>query len=125
MHARSLRWLVWVTVVVVWTVALLVPLPDTSGTVLRHNDVKFWVGKSLHVGMYALLAALAGRLPLARRGRLLVLAFLAAHAVATESLQPLVGRTGAAADVGLDLLGIILGVVLTWRRDGGEDKRPA
>jgi hypothetical protein len=51
----------------------------------------------------------------------LFVAFLSLHGIVTECLQPYVGRGGALADVGLDHLGIALGLAIGWRwwRDQG------
>jgi hypothetical protein len=60
---------------------------------------------------------LTGWLVVRQRTRWLLLALLFGHACGTELLQYLmdVGRTGSVRDVGLDWLGIALGVALTWK----------
>ncbi len=51
------------------------------------------------------------------RFRWMLLFVIMVHAPATELLQQFVeGRTGMLSDVGLDHLGIALGLLLTWQR---------
>ena len=115
------RWLIWMGVVIAWTVALEVPIPDPgkgrTGEFILTN--KYMLGKSLHVAMYGLLAVLSARVPLPGRHRWLMIFFLMGHACGTEMLQkalePWCHRRGSLADVGYDILGIILGVAATWK----------
>lgn len=111
----ALRWLVWLAFFVAWTVALLVPIPDTPMPVGDGPDLKWLIGKPLHVSAYAFLTILATWLPLQSRRRLLMPLVLLVHAGATEFLQNFVERTGSVRDVLLDWLGIALGLVITWR----------
>src|SRR5262245_45420850 len=122
MTRSGVRWLaagVWLAVLAAWTAALLMPVPERA---VRDAGVSregaFWFGKSLHVGVYAVLAATSVWLPLPRRWRWAPLLLLSLHAFATEALQNLVPtRTGSLRDVGLDHLGILIGVAVTrWRR---------
>jgi hypothetical protein len=111
------RWLIWLLFFATWTIALLVPIPSGVGTgsgwVATHQ---FVIGKTLHVTAYAVLAMLTGNLRVPCRFRWILLFLIMAHATATELLQQLVEtRTGALSDVGLDHLGIALGLLLTWK----------
>jgi len=77
---------------------------------------RFLLAKALHITAYAVLAGLSGWLRVPCRFRWILLFVLMAHATATELLQLHVeGRTGDLRDVGLDHLGIGLGLLLTWK----------
>ena len=76
----------------------------------------FLASKVFHISDYALMVVLTAALPTSRGLRLLLLAFLSLHAGGTEFVQQFVEtRTGTWRDVGLDHVGIALGLVLTWR----------
>ena len=115
------RWLIWSSVVVVWTVGLEVPVLEPGdvpgGEFIVTN--KFVFAKSLHVAMYGLLAAFSASLPMPGRYRCLMMFFLLGHAWGTEMLQqalePWCKRGGSLVDVGFDFLGVALGVALTWK----------
>jgi hypothetical protein len=130
----SRRWLVWLLFVGLWTSALLLPNPDewaralllpaTDSAIKPHRvrqellDIvlSFFFSKTLHVVGYALLAMLSGWLGLAWRVRWRLLLFMSAHAMATELFQGLSpGRHPSWRDVGLDHVGIALGLALTWK----------
>jgi VanZ family protein len=115
----GLRWLIWLFFLTAWTIALLVPIPDTPMPVGDGPDLKWLIGKPLHVSAYAFLTILAAWLPIRGRWRLLM-PLLLVHAGATEFLQNFVERTGSVRDVLLDWLGISLGLVITWRWWRGE-----
>ncbi len=110
------RWILWLFVLAVWTVALLRPEPAQF-----HRDyVSPWtdwpVSKFVHVGAYAFLAATAAGLPLPRGRRWLLLLILSLHGMLTEYFQTFVSlRTGQWSDVLLNHLGIGLGVAIAWR----------
>jgi hypothetical protein len=115
------RWLIWISVVIVWTVALEVPVPDPgqgpAGQLVWTN--RYTIGKSLHVVAYGLVAVLSARVPLPGRYRWLMMFFLMGHAWGTEMLQealePWCHRGGSLVDVGYDILGVMLGVAATWK----------
>jgi VanZ family protein len=68
------------------------------------------------------LAMLTGWLLVTYRVRWICLACLSFHAFATEFLQQFVERSGSLRDVGLDHLGLALGLILTipwWRPTSG------
>jgi hypothetical protein len=116
--ATPTRWLVWLIYVAAWTAALLVPVPvHPEETGLKRAEILFYFSKTVHLSAYALFAVLTAWLHAPRRYRGVLLGFLAAHAAGTEILQALLptGRTGCIADVGLDLVGISIGIALSWR----------
>jgi VanZ family protein len=111
-----LRWLIWLVFVLAWSIALVVPLKGGSDWVVNDINVKFLFAKSVHIGAYAVLAMLSGWLFVPARFRWMLVFFMAAHATSTELLQQLVpGRTGTLNDVGLDLIGIGVGFLLSWK----------
>jgi len=117
----AVRWFVWLAYAAAWTQALLMRNPIPSDILQQHPLPFFLFAKSVHVCAYALFAVLTGWLLLPLRWRCLLLAALGLHGAATEYLQHFVaGRNPSLRDVGLDLLGLVLGVALTWRlwRDG-------
>ena len=120
-HARW-RWLVWCAFLLLWSVALLVPDPfdPFQRYVLRGQEISqetsFLMAKSLHVTAYAIAAILTGWLRVPGIWRWVLLAFWSLHAAATEAVQLLVpGRHGSLRDVGLDHIGLVIGLVISWR----------
>jgi VanZ family protein len=111
------RWLIWVVYVASWTMALLMPVPQTNWAVEGVEiDLRYLFAKSVHVSAYAVLAGLSGWLRLPYRYRWLLLFFVMAHGTVTELLQLLTShRSGALEDVGFDHLGVAIGLLLTWR----------
>jgi VanZ family protein len=111
------RWLVFLAYVTAWTVALLVPIPENSvGGSVFSLDLKFLLSKSLHVGAYAFLIVLITQLRIGLRSRWLLVLFASLHGMATEYLQTFTEtRTGCWQDVGIDHLGIALGLLVTWK----------
>jgi hypothetical protein len=114
----AVRYAVWLIFALAWTVALLVPAP-TKGSDPRSLETMFTVSKVMHVGAYAVFAALAGWARPTAWLRWLLLGVLIGHAMLTEYLQmvleEMTGRTGQWSDVGLDCVGIAVGVLLTWK----------
>jgi VanZ family protein len=109
-------WGVWVLYLVVWTAALLRPEPARVNTEVLPERAQFPAAKALHVGSYALLAALACWLPIRPGRRWLLFAVLSAHAFGTEFLQRFVElRTGSLTDVAIDHAGLAAGLLLAWR----------
>ncbi len=110
-----IRWAVWSLYLLAWSAALLTPHPMGAARALLPSDLRFLAAKALHVSAYALLAILTGWLRAGPRSRWLLLALLSGHAFATEFGQRFVAlRTGSWRDVGLNHLGLLLGVALTW-----------
>jgi hypothetical protein len=110
------RWVLWLVCLAVWTIALLRPEPARFNNAHIAPLLAGWpISKFLHVGMYAFLTAFAGTL-LTGRLRWLLLAVLSFHAIITEVLQNYVPeRSGTPFDVGLNHLGIALGLAIGWR----------
>lgn len=111
-----LRWLIWGVFLVVWTAALLRPEPVEVGREVMADEARFSLGKTLHVTAYAGLAVLSAWQQVSAWVRWGLLAFLSAHAMSTEYFQRFVPpRSGTLLDVGLDHLGLALGVLLSWK----------
>lgn len=113
-----LRWLLWICYVFLWTTLLVVPFPDLGQWPLFDPPIgdKYLIGKAGHVCAYALMTILTGWLRVGFQARLLLLFFLMAHASATEWVQlHLSNRTGLVDDIVLDHLGILTGLVLSWK----------
>jgi VanZ family protein len=117
----QLRWrrrgLLWLIYLAIWTVLLLIPIyPSTLASVPGLAPWKFPIAKTLHVTAYAGLAMLSGWVRVPCRFRWVILFLIMVHATVTELLQLGVEtRTGSLDDVGLDHLGIMLGLLLTWK----------
>jgi hypothetical protein len=116
MKERGSGWwrpLAWWLCVALWTIGLLSTTPAHVNRQLFPTSVGFSVSKTVHVAVYAFLCTLIPFLGV-RRWPLLV--FLSLHACATEYVQQWVPeRTGSLRDVGLDHLGLLLGLTLSWR----------
>jgi VanZ family protein len=110
-----LHCLAFALLLVAWTVALLSPVPQAAKEALGGERGAFWFGKCLHVGTYAFLAIFGGTLRLSRRWRFVLLGVLSLHAFATEFFQEFVGRGASWRDVGLDHVGILLGIAVSWK----------
>ena len=115
------RWLIWSAFVIVWTIALEVPVKETEqlpgGEFIVSN--KKLLAKSVHVVFYAILTVMSVWVPHNQRYRWLMMFFLMAHAWGTEMLQellqPICFRGGTLSDVGFDVLGILLGFAASWK----------
>lgn len=117
------RWVFWLACVAVWTAALLTTFPVEVSRQVLPSGMQFPTAKVLHVSAYAFLTAFVARLPVRGRVRWLFVAFLSLHGFATEYLQTFVPeRGGSLRDVGLDHLGILLGLVLGWPWWGEREK---
>jgi VanZ family protein len=114
--AAKYRLLIWTVYMTAWTVALLIPIPIKGKWTVSEIDLKFLFAKSLHVAAYAVFAMLTGWLRVPSRFRWLLTFLLAVHATLTELFQQHVpGRTGRIEDICLDLGGVFLGCMVTWR----------
>ena len=124
--SRTRSWLrttaivLWSGLFVAWTVMLLVPVPPSAVTAVGGATNSFWLGKTLHVSVYATLALLAGWLPFSRPLRFALIALLVLHGGATEFIQQYTGRHPSWRDFGLDSAGILLGFCLGWQRWSGR-----
>jgi VanZ family protein len=112
------RWPLWYGYALLWTTALLAPVPVTLPSTLldQEIDLHYFVSKSAHIGAYVFWAAFTGWLRAPLRFRFVLMFFLMAHASITEVLQYATdwGRTGALMDVAFDHLGIALGMFASW-----------
>jgi VanZ family protein len=110
----SWRWLLWGVFLVVWTTALLTTEPVHVAHRVLATPFIFPTAKLLHVTAYSLFAILSGWLFLPGRWRWLLLAFMCLHAFGTEFLQQYVPERGPSLwDVGIDHIGIAIGLVLS------------
>lgn len=113
-----LRWLLWFGYVAIWTALLTTPFPESVEWPLFDPPVteKYLIAKIGHVCAYALMAILTGWLRTGWQARLLLLFFLMAHGSVTEWVQlHLANRTGTVMDIVLNHLGILAGLVLSWK----------
>lgn len=122
--AQPSRWFwgtVFVLVLLAWTAALLRPVPATE-TIEEWGGqgATFYISKIAHVFGYAFLTILASRLVGSAASALGLLFLLLVHGAGAELLQGFTGRHPSWRDVGLDLIGISLGLGLTWSRWGGR-----
>jgi len=115
------RWIIWAVLVVVWSIALEIRFPEPeqlpgAEVILTYKKI---VAKSAHVGVYTLLTVVSAWVAVPARFRWLMMFFLMAHAWGSEMMQevlnPICFRGGFLSDVGLDVLGIVIGVALSWR----------
>ncbi len=124
------RWWVWSAYLLCWSVAVQTPVPPAEdlpfGEYLELR--KFLFAKSVHVASYALLTVLSGWLFVPTRWRWLLMFVVMGHGAATELLQwalaDLCHREGTLRDVGFNFLGVMAGLLLSWkwwsRADGAE-----
>jgi hypothetical protein len=116
------RWLIWAVYVTLWTTALVIPVPPTGLPVDDFIELhRFLIDKTVHVSAYVVLTALTGWLTVPARYRLLLLFFVMAHGTATELTQwglttlGISERTGMLYDVGFDNVGVLIGLLLSWK----------
>jgi hypothetical protein len=109
----------WLLYGLAWTVALLMPVPIQPPPESPLKEHIFTLSKALHVTAYALFTVLAGWMRMPRRYRVALLLVLIGHAMLTEWLQGVLEnfshRTGQWGDVGLDGIGIVVGLGLSWK----------
>jgi VanZ family protein len=111
-------WAAWLVMLAIWTWALVTPYPVQVEHEVLPNGVGFPTSKALHVAAYAFLTGFGSFLPLRGAWRWLPFVVLSLHGFGTEFCQLFVPlRTASLRDVGLDHVGILLGLVLTlkWR----------
>src|SRR5262249_26790593 len=100
--------------VIAWTYALLTPIPPRGEGWPSPQYVHLF-GKTLHVGVYAFFTVLSAWLSVPFRFRWLLIVFISFHGLATEYLQQFVERGSLWSDVGLDHLGLALGLAVSWK----------
>jgi hypothetical protein len=115
-----LRWLIWGGYAVLWTVMLVMPGREIvrTGVTEWSPGSWFYVTKSAHVLAYALFAFLSGFLLVPARFRWMLLFLVMIHGTITELTQlyvPELGRHGCLEDVGLNNIGVLLGVLAGWK----------
>jgi VanZ family protein len=111
--ARVVFW--WVAVAL-WTAALLTSYPVLLSQQVLPPAAGFPAAKALHVIAYAGLAGLIPWLSVPLGWRWALLAFLSLHAAGTEFLQQFVPhRTGSLTDVAIDHVGLVVGIITTWK----------
>ena len=117
----SYRWLIWVVYFVLWTTALVTPQPQELGHDILPPEAHLPISKGLHVVAYALFTVLCGWVPMPRGHRWWLLLFLSLHGMGTEFIQTFVpGRNGCWTDVGIDHIGIALGLLVSWKLWRGQ-----
>lgn len=106
------RWSAWAVYALAWSLALLLPVPE-AGEELVGWENTFVFSKFVHVGGFTALTLLGLALP--GRWRWAGLAYASLFAVLSEFLQWLLyewmHRHGRWADVGLDHIGIGIGLL--------------
>ena len=108
-------WAAWWLGLAAWTVALTTTFPVHIHQNYLPDPPGIPLGKVLHVGAYAFLAALVIWLRPPHPWRWLAVLFLLEHAVLTEFIQGFVEeRTSSVSDIVLDHAGVALGVGLAW-----------
>lgn len=111
-----IRWAIWGSTLALWTFALLTPFPIQASHEVLPPEAQYPSAKSLHVGIYAGLVVLTAWLSAGPRVRPWLLGLLLVHGPLTEFLQNYVPmRTGTVTDVAYDLIGVGVGLILTWR----------
>jgi hypothetical protein len=112
----KLRGFIWFAYLVAWTTALLTPHPAVIADALLGEEDAFYASKTLHITAYAVLAVLSGWLRVRSPWRRVALGFLSIHALSTEFFQQFVPyRYPSWTDVGWDHIGILWGIILSWR----------
>lgn len=114
-YGHVLRFVLWAGLLAPWTWALLVPIPQKTVQAVGGASISFWIGKTLHIGVYATLGFLTACLPVGRKWRILAALFLISHGGTTEYLQQFVQRGSSWFDFGRDTLGVCLGCLVAWR----------
>jgi hypothetical protein len=116
----SWRWTIWLALFGSWALALLTPQPVEVEKRVLPAEALFSASKGLHIAAYAFLTCAGAWLPPWRGQRRLPVALMSLHGCATEFFQLFVpSRHGCLEDVGIDHIGIALGLLLSfsrWRR---------
>jgi hypothetical protein len=113
-----IRWIAWAVFAVIWTTLLVLPGSNFRPLGLDNTPLlRFILAKSLHMLAYTLFTFLSGLLPVPARYRCVVLFFVVVHGTATELIQLhfVENRSGTLDDVGIDNLGVLLGLLAGWK----------
>jgi VanZ family protein len=112
---KLLRWGLWCGALGLWTAALVSKHAPRAVAVVVPHDYRFCIAKTGHVLGYMVLSILVGWLPVRMPLKIAWWLFLVFHAAATEFIQLFVpGRTGRIQDVGLDVIGLLLGQLVLY-----------
>jgi VanZ family protein len=115
------RWLIWSTFVILWTIALEMPVhvPETLPGRELILSWRMLIAKSAHVAAFAVLTVLSAWAPMPPHYRWLMMFFLMAYGTGTELMQDALfewcGRTGLLTDVAFNQLGVLLGAAASWK----------
>lgn len=115
---RRLGLWVWILLLVAWTTALVLPVPERIPRTIEEvaPGRKFLVMKSVHLLGYLFLTVFAASLRPCRSWRLLLPTLLLVHGTLTELVQQhLAHRSGQLFDAAIDNLGVVLGLALSWK----------
>lgn len=122
-----IRWLVWTAYAILWTYLLVFPVPPSIPQAIEEFSpgLKDHVAKAVHLTAYATFAVLSAWLRAPQRFRILLVAFLMLHGVATELIQlRLSYRNGSLSDALFDHLGVLLGIAVSWKWWTAPDAAP-
>jgi hypothetical protein len=118
------RWVLWSIYLIAWTVALLYPVPPETGVEQIDEFIsphRYVIAKTVHVSAYAVLTLLTGWLQTPLRSRPLLMFIVMAHGTLTELCQLAMTelewsvRIGHLRDVAFDNLGVLIGLLLSWK----------
>lgn len=113
---KRLLWLVWVGYLLLLSRGLLMEQPIDPGGNKQLEMSLFFFSKTVHVVSYAFWAVLSGWLDVPRPYRWLLLVLMSAHAMGTEYGQQFFRtRHPSWRDVGLDHIGLAIGLALSWK----------
>ncbi|HEX3152555.1 MAG TPA: VanZ family protein [Gemmataceae bacterium] len=114
-HWPAIHVVLFVTALITWSVALLIPVPHEAAHDVLGSDFGIFIfAKGLHVCAYTFLTILGGTAAWFGKKWIWILPALVAHGAITEFFQQFTGRTARIEDVGLDSLGIAIGGLLIW-----------
>lgn len=111
---KALHLFAFLALLALWTWKLLAPQPvPASVTGGLSAELKLVLAKTLHAGVYAILAILG--VTLSYRWKWWLVGFLMLHGMGTEIGQSFVpNRSGKATDVLIDWAGIVGGALVVW-----------
>lgn len=113
---KRLALMAWILYVLVLSRALLMELPIAPPQDKRRQEELFLFSKTVHVVAYAGFAILSGNLRLPRPYRWGLILIMSLHAMGTEYGQTfLKTRHPSWRDVGLDHIGMLIGLAISWK----------